>query len=385
MQIAALKQRGAAAGAADAIGAIAAEAATIAEMAADGAAVVPEIGFADIRTGTVPDGFAGLVRQRGCVVVHGVFGKARAADWNAGLKDYLARNRAVERLQQSRPGVVPQMYPVYWSQAQVEARQSVELAAVRGWLNRLWRHGDEFDPDADCTYADRIRIRTPGDTSLSLRPHIDGGTTGRWLDPAGSLPYRALLDGDFAGFDPFDAAGRTTAAAADSNGCSVFRSYQGWTALTAQGPGCGTLQVLPIARAIAAVLLRPFCADVPEASLCGAETSRALWITPEFHAPLLRGLVPIPQVEPGDTVWWHPDLIHAVEPAHTGPSESNVMYIPAAPDCPRNRAYLARQWPAFEAGTAPPDFPPGDLEADFSGRATPEMLTPLGRQQMGRL
>jgi len=140
---------------------------------------------------------------------------------------------------------------------------------------------------------------------------------------------------------------------------------------------------VPIARAIAWVLLRPFAANVPEDSLCGAEASPALRIGPQWHAPLLRALVPIPQVQPGDTVWWHPDLIHAVEPVHTGRANSNVMYIPAAPDCPRNRAFLPRQFASFAAGTSPPDFPPDDLEVAFAGRAGMEALSALGRRQMG--
>ena len=376
-EIAALKRRWTG-DARAAIAAIAAEAAEIAAMAADGAAVVPEVGFADIAAGRTTCAQQDAIRRRGCVVVRGVFPAAQAAAWNAELAGYLAGNRLAEAL-----GRMPQMVPVYWSRPQVLARQSAELAAVRRWLNRLWRFAGHFDPDAECSYADRVRIRTPGDTSLALRAHIDGGTAGRWLDPAASLPYRDGLAGDPASVDPFDAAGRTLPAAADANGCSVFRTWQGWTALTEQGPGDGTLQVLPIARAIAAVLLRPFCADVPDASLCGAEAARAMWIVPEWHADLLRALVPIPRVAAGDAVFWHPDLIHAVEPAHTGAAASNVMYIAAAPDCPRNRAFLARQWPAFVSGSAPPDFPPGDLEAHFAGRGGPSLLDALGRRQMG--
>jgi hypothetical protein len=193
-----------------------------------------------------------------------------------------------------------------------------------------------------------------------------------------------VLSGDPHAFDPFDAAHRADPPeAADGNVCSAFRTWQGWTALTTQGPGDGTLQVVPIANAIAYVLLRPFGADVSEASLCGAEASPALRITADWHAPLLRAVLPIPLVAPGDTVWWHPDLIHAVEARHGGQAPSNVMYIPAAPDCARNRAFLARQLPAFASGNSPPDFPPDHLEAEFVGRAGLEVLTPVGRRQMG--
>jgi hypothetical protein len=367
--------------------AVRAEVEEVAAMAADGVSPVPSVEWSAIAAGTVAPGLPDLVRRRGCVVVRGVFAPAQASAWDAELGAYLAENDADAVSRARRPGrwdnAAPQMYSVYWSRPQVLARQSEALAGVRAWLNRLWRFGDAFDPDAECTYADRIRRRTPGDTSLALGPHIDGGTSGRWIGPA-RLPYRAVLAGDPAAFDPFEAAHRPDALdPTDANACGMFRAWQGWTALTAQGPGDGTLQVVPITRAIAWVLLRPFAADVPAGSLCGAEASAALWITPDWHAPLLRALVPIPQVQPGDSVWWHPDLIHAVEPAHTGRTPSNVMYIPAAPDCARNRAFLPRQFAAFEAGRSPPDFPPDHLETDFVGRATPEVLSALGRRQMG--
>ncbi len=355
----------------------------ISALAADGVSPVPRVPFASVRDGSAP---ADLIRRRGCVVVQGVFAPAQATEWNAGVETYLAENDADGVSRARRPerwATPPQIYSVYWSRPQILARQSPELAAVRAWLNRLWRFDGEFDPDAECTYVDRIRRRTPGDASLALGPHIDGGTSGRWLGTA-SMPYAPLFCGDPASFDPFAAAGRPDSLdETDANACGMFRSWQGWTALTAQGPGDGTLQVVPVAGAIAWVLLRPFAPDVPAESLCGAEAARSLRIGPQWHAPLLRALVPIPQVQPGDTVWWHPDLIHAVEPVHGGQANSNVMYIPAAPDCPRNRAFLPRQWKTFAAGTSPPDFPPDDLEVAFTGRARVEALSALGRRQMG--
>jgi len=357
-------------------------------LATDGVSPVPSVAFADVVAGRVPADLPDLIRRRGCVVVRGVFAAAQATAWNADLEKYLADNDADGASRARRPerwgNAVPQMYSVYWSRPQVMARQSEELAAARSWLNRLWTWQNWFDPDADCTYADRIRRRTPGDATLALGPHIDGGAAGRWLG-AGSRPYADVFTGDpEKKFDPFDAAWRPDAVdETDTNSCAMFRSWQGWTALTAQGPGDGTLQVLPVARAIAWVLLRPFCADVAAGSLCGAETSRFLQIGPEWHAPLVRALVPIPRVEPGDTVWWHPDLIHAVERVHTGAAPSNVMYIPASPACARNRAFLPVQFAAFESGRSAPDFPPDDLETGFVGRAGPDLLSALGRRQMG--
>lgn len=88
-------------------------------------------------------------------------------------------------------------------------------------------------------------------------------------------------------------------------------------------------------------------------------------------------------MEPGDTVFWHSDVVHAVENEHRGSGYSNVMYIPSTPGCAKNTAYLAKQAPAFLSGRTPPDFAPDDFEVDFKGRGTEQDLTPLGRWQVG--
>ena len=58
-----------------------------------------------------------------------------------------------------------------------------------------------------------------------------------------------------------------------------------------------------------------------------------MMIIESYHKLLLRGYGSIPEVEPGDTVWWHPDVIHAVEDEHSGTGYSNVIYIGASPRC----------------------------------------------------
>jgi hypothetical protein len=88
-------------------------------------------------------------------------------------------------------------------------------------------------------------------------------------------------------------------------------------------------------------------------------------------------------MEPGDTVFWHSDVVHAVENEHKGSGYSNVMYISSTPGCAKNTAYLAKQAPAFLSGKTPPDFAPDDFEVDFKGRGTVADLTPLGRSQLG--
>lgn len=94
--------------------------------------------------------------------------------------------------------------------------------------------------------------------------------------------------------------------------CSAFRTFQGWTALSNMAASEGVLHVIPIPSAMAYVLLRALQDDVADDDLCGAVNGQALPINEHWHALLLPALTPIEDVEPGDTVWWHGDLIHSV-------------------------------------------------------------------------
>lgn len=363
---------------------------------ANGASVIPQVACADIEAGKVDERVRAEIRRRGAVVVRGVFERSRATDWNAELGEYITSNGYYET--KVDPGLDqyfsalksgrPQIFGIYWSQPQVQARQAPAMARTRAFLNGLWRADSEgtawFDPARECSYSDRIRRREPGDSTLGLSPHMDAGSVERWIDPAYRKVYRHVFSGDWRSYDPFDGAWRTEAKEIPSPAvCSMFRTYQGWTALSPQGPNDGTLKLVPITIGLAYMLLRAIQDDVPEEELCGAVPGRALSANAQWHPDLLPGLVSIPHVEPGDTVWWHPDIVHAVEDEHRGKGYSNVMYIGAAPRCAKNAAFLERQKPAFLAGRSSPDFAAEDYEVGYRGRATVDDLTELGRKQMG--
>ncbi|AOK31485.1 MULTISPECIES: DUF1479 domain-containing protein [Burkholderia] len=361
-----------------------------------GADTIPVLRYADIAAQRVDPAAVAALRTRGACVIRGVFDARRASDWNDEITRYVESNRLDDKLPRRADdkyfGTLassrPQIYGIYWSRPQVDARQSPELTRVRVFLNRLWRAQSDgrthFDPDRVPAYADRIRRRPPGSSSLGLSPHVDGGSVERWLGPNFRRVYRHVLAGHWREYDPFDGAFRPDVEEIASPAvCSMFRTFQGWTALTPQGPGDGTLQLIPIANAMAYVMLRALQDDVPDDDLCGARPGRALSILPEWHALLLDALVPIPPMQPGDAVFWHGDVVHAVEDTHRGTGHSNVMYIAAAPACAKNDAYLRRQWPSFVQGESPPDFPADHFETDFAGRARPDDLTALGREQMG--
>jgi hypothetical protein len=366
------------------------------EHASSGA--VPEVAYADIVAGRVTPAQQERIRRRGCVVLRGVFEPSQVQAWNDSIAAYIEQ-LGYEELAKSKAGLdkyfsglgasKPQIYSLYWSPAQIEARQHPNMARAKVFLNNLWdsRGADgqmEFDPNRECTYADRIRRRPPGAVGLGLSPHADGGSVERWCDPSFHEVYREVFFGDVSQYNPFSARGRTHTHEIPSPAvASVFRSFQGWTALSSQGPGDGTLRLVPIAKGMAWMLLRALLPDVPADDLCGAQPGRAHGANKQWHQTLLDAEVSIPVVHPGDTVWWHSDVIHSVEEQHSGKGYSSVTYIGAAPWCEKNERFLQRQAQAFEQGRSCPDFAAEDYELNFAARATAAHLSDLGKKQMG--
>ncbi len=248
-----------------------------------GESVWPVIPFNDVKNGTITDAQREAVKRRGCAVIKGHFPREQALAWDQSMLDYLDLNKFDEvykgpgdnffgTLTASRP----EIYPIYWSQAQMQARQSEEMAQVQSFLNRLWTfesNGKQwFDPDVSVIYPDRIRRRPPGTTSKGLGAHTDSGALERWLLPAYQQVFARVFDGNVEKYDPWNAAHRTEVeeyTVDNTTKCSVFRTFQGWTALSDMIPGQGLLHVVPIPEAMAYILLRPLLDDVPEDELCG--------------------------------------------------------------------------------------------------------------------
>jgi hypothetical protein len=361
-----------------------------------GQSVIPIVQYADVKASVVPADLIAKIKDRGACVIRRTFDPAQAEAWDNEIATYVEENDLDAKLANAAEdkyfgtlaSAKPQIYGIYWSRPQVQARQSESLTRVRVFLNNLWQAESEgqrhFDPNVVPVYADRIRRRPPGSASLGLSPHVDGGSVERWLDENFRKVYRHVFSGNWREYSAFNAAYRPEVRELPSPAvCSMFRTFQGWTALTRQGQGDGTLQLIPIAESMVYVLLRALQDDVPEDDLCGAAPGRALSVNPQYHSLLLQALSSIPLMEPGDTVFWHSDVVHAVENEHRGKGYSNVMYISSTPGCAKNTAYLAKQAPSFLSGKTPPDFAPDDFEVDFKGRGTEADLTPLGRSQLG--
>src|ERR1700693_719698 len=169
--------------------------------------VIPIVQYSDIASGKVPAELSAKVRSRGACVARGTFSREVATGWDDEIAAYVDKNdldaKLVNRAEDKYFGPLaaakPQIYGIYWSRPQVEARQSESLSNVRVFLNKLWlaehegfRYIDANEPPA---YANRIRRRPPGSASLGLSPHVDGGSIERWLDVNFRKGYRHVFAG----------------------------------------------------------------------------------------------------------------------------------------------------------------------------------------------
>jgi hypothetical protein len=205
-------------------------------------------------------------------------------------------------------------------------------------------------------YPDRIRHLPAAVAWGGLGAHVDAAAERTWSTVAHVLTYADVYGGDVLRHDPWSAGRRLgTKARRPSALRNAFRAFLGWTALTGFDGGGGCVHVVPAPAAIARVLLRPLQDDLVDDP---PSTGPSLRIVEEHHPLLSAALTSIPAIEPGDTVWWHPDLIHAVPPTTGTGRDQILMYIPFAPRCPANDARLDDHRRSFLTGTHPMDFAP---------------------------
>ncbi|WP_241607818.1 DUF1479 domain-containing protein [Rosenbergiella australiborealis] len=357
----------------------------------------PEVDWKDIAENKVSPEVIALIKRRGCLVVRQNFPRDQTIAWDKSMLDYLDLNDF--DAQYKGPGDTffgsleasrPEIYPIYWSYAQMEARQSEAMASTQSFLNRLWKFDSNgvkwFDPDVNIIYPDRIRRRLPGTTSKGLGAHTDSGALERWLLPAYQKIFHNIFNNQFDKYDPWDAAYRSEVneyTVDNTTKCSAFRTFQGWTALSDMEVGQGVLHVVPVPEAMAYILLRPLLNDVPEDELCGVAPGKVLPISEKWHPDLIEGLCSIPSLQAGDSVWWHCDVIHSVAPVEDQKGWGNVMYIPAAPLCDKNLAYARKVAKSLDEGSSPQDFPREDYEKNWQSRFTTQDLNEIGKKSLG--
>ncbi|KAF7541509.1 hypothetical protein G7054_g613 [Neopestalotiopsis clavispora] len=371
-------------------------------VAREGPNAVPSVAFEDL-----DDNLAVLrseLKKRGVAVIRGVVPEQEARQYKTELEEYVKKNPHTRAFPQNDP----QVFELYWSAPQLKARAHPNLLKVHTALMGLWHLSDPesaISLTQPLAYADRLRIRQPGDANFALGPHIDGGSVERWEEHGYGLGkvYDKVFAGRWEEYDPWDASTRVPAVIDNHGGlgaCSMFRMFQGWLSMSHTGPHEGTLQVNPLLRlSTAYLLLRPFfrpiqsSADVPPADFlsqdnwefCGEEMTSDLQgailgagqeLSDDLHPhlELNRCMVHMPHVKPGDFAVWHCDTIHAVDRVHMGKGDSSVLYIPICPTTETNAKGLKRQRECFINGTPSPDFPGGIGESQHVDRCGPEYL-----------
>lgn len=297
------------------------------KLAKLGNAAIPVIQMAEILDGGLSDERKLELKERGCCIVRNVLTTEEATSKFHDLKDFLAQN---EGAIPGWPSDSRVMINLYNSPTQVAIRTHPNQILLQKALNSLYHDASgETSPDP-LSYTDAARIRPSGQHFLGLGPHIDAGSLCRWADPQYRRVYDQILSGHPELHDPYDLSVRKDAdqfmfeAKAHS---VVFRAFQGWTALTPTSETCGTLLLYPEVKTVAAYLmLRPFFAppakeeDVMDADKWAfdsqsnwfpgtiMEQSQRLSTTSHPHLRLQDCLMYIPEMSPGDTVWWHTDV-----------------------------------------------------------------------------
>ena len=363
--------------------------------------MVPEIDFSLVHenNGELPDGFAELVRERGCCIFRNVVSQEQAESWEAGLKEYTKRHAKVGGF----PVDNPQMWQLFWTKPQVEIRSHERVLEAMSAVSKLWHVSDPtlpIDLASQVAYPDRFRIRFPTkDKEFALNHHLDSGGIERWEDDEYRSCYQAIFEGRWDEYDAWDATPRPNAKT-DLYGkgatCSIWRSLQGWLSLSHTGTGEGTLRLLPNLKAsIAYIMLRPFFVngafDDVTATFPGSFPGRIQFFpTTDFHPDLdlKRSVVGIPPVKPGDYVFWHTDLVHEVDKYHPGKTDSSVAYNACTPLIPYNLESLIGTKKAFLDGVRPDDFYGSaviehEREHEDHGARVENILSLEGRRAMG--
>ena len=360
-----------------------------------GSDIIPSIDFSEISNHSHVQPFASALKKRGAAVIRGVVEPEVALGWKEEIRSYIAANPTTKGFPADNPAV----YELYWSPGQVKARAYPNMLQTQRFLLSFWHSNNPsaaIDINYPLSYADRLRIRQPGDSSFALGAHADGGSVERW-EPEGygiGDPYASIFAGRFEEFDPWECSTRIDVESDLYDGagaCSMFRMFQGWLSMSRTGPGEGTLLVNPLfSLATSYFLLRPFFSAINPDTSRNGYLEEQNWQLDIIQTPLLQGaslgctqeltnalhphlelrktMVHVPQVDPGDYVAWHCDSLHAVDKIHKGKADSSVLYIPACPLTESNAKYLVRQRYAFLDGTPAPDFPGGTGETGHTGR-----------------
>ncbi|KAG4263122.1 hypothetical protein FPRO03_10485 [Fusarium proliferatum] len=374
-----------------------------------------------IEDGFLPEQEA-KIKRIGSFVCRNTVPHEKATTLYSDLKTYVADNKDSI---QAWPKESPSMLVLYNSPTQNTLRSHPDHLKLQRKLNELWKYSaEDTSPDA-LVYLDGIRDRAPGQPFLGLGPHIDAGSLCRWADPTYRKVYDKIFSGRPEDHDAYDLDARKNANQELYKGpahSTVLRTFQGWTALTPTAPREGTIMIYPnVKTVIAYLLLRPFFNPPADLNhIMDAEKwtfddltgwfpgtmkpeSQRLSRSSHPHLRLEECLVHMPEVRPGDTVWWHCDVsgsflmisaqlsdtnfkvCHAVDTEHLGTNNASVAFIAACPTTPSNESYVKEQLHATLEGRPSADYADGnDLdESTLKGYVGLDGLNDEARKAFG--
>lgn len=138
---------------------------------ARGSELIPEIDYEAIaaNNGYLPADAERRLRECGTIIVRGLIPEQQALQWKRSIGDYAQANPSTKGF----PSNNKQIYELYWSKPQLEARSHENMLATQVALNKAWhaKDTDEVVLSEAVAYCDRLRIRTVR-TPCSVRKTI---------------------------------------------------------------------------------------------------------------------------------------------------------------------------------------------------------------------
>ena len=193
-----------------------------------GSKVIPEIDFKDISD--PPEDFTREHKKRGVALIRSAVSRQESLSLKDELRQYIRDNPHTRAF----PPENPQVYELYWSPTQIKARGHPNLMKVYRFLLQHWHSKDSsanISVSHPTVYADRLRMRLPGDSRFALGPHVDGGSVERWEEQGYGLGhvYDSVFHGKWEEYDPWEISCRLPVKSnlhESLSVCSMFRAVR---------------------------------------------------------------------------------------------------------------------------------------------------------------
>lgn len=135
---------------------------------------MPEVDFASILAngGYLPKESQDALVNCGTIIIRQIVPEKQALEWKQSVKDYIEVNPTTKGF----PSDNIQVYELYWSKAQLEARSHKNMLMAQTALNRAWSKTpqDKVVLSEQATYCDRLRMRTVSISQFQITPWTNG-------------------------------------------------------------------------------------------------------------------------------------------------------------------------------------------------------------------